>query len=98
MVNITIHPIIVEKLRTRHNVKVDEVHECFSNIKKGFLIDTRENNQTDPVTHWFIEETDCRRRLLVAFMYFKDSGETVVKTAYEPNEDQIKTYNRLTKL
>lgn len=96
MFNIEIHPRIIEKLTKKHKVSKEEVQECFANVTRGFLIDTREHNQTDPQTNWFISETDRGRQLLVAFMYFSDSGKIVIKTAYEPDEKQAKTYLKLT--
>ena len=96
MENLTVHPNIIEKLRVKHKVEVSEVEECFANVTKGFLIDTREDYETDPPTRWFIEETNKGRKLLVAFMHFVDKNEIVLKSAYKPDAQQMKTYNKLT--
>lgn len=98
MENLEIHPAIVEKLKTKHRVTVEEIHECFSNVTRGFLVDTREHNQTDPPTRWFIEETNMGRKLLVAFMHFPKSNKIIVKSAYEPDQSQLSNYKKLTQV
>jgi len=97
MDNLEIHPNIVEKLRNKHQISVEEVHECFANVSRGFLIDTREHNQTDPVTHWFIEETDRGRDLLIVFMHFNKGNRFVLKTAFVPTKERKKLYLKMTK-
>lgn len=81
---------IVEKLKTKHDVALDEVDQCFDN-KCGYnLIDDREDHQTDPPTLWFIAETNKGRLLKVIFVY-KDR-KYYLKSAYEPNQTEIEIY------
>ena len=84
---------IKEKLIYKHNVNTTEVHECFINRTKGLLEDTRVENKTNPPTLWFIAETDYCRLLKIVFIELPD-GTYEVKTAYEPNEIEVKIYER----
>lgn len=52
--NLKISKSIIGKLKSKHNVSVDEVFECFLNRTKGLLEDTRVNHKTNPPTLWFI--------------------------------------------
>lgn len=96
MFKITIHENIIEKLRTKHNVERNEVEECFNNITRGVIEDTREDHKTDPPTNIFVEETNSGRKLKVAFIYLKDANEFVVKTAFEASQMDIDYYMRNT--
>ena len=98
MENLEVHANIVEKLTTKHKVTVDEVTECFGNVTRGFLVDTREDHKTDPPTHWFISETNHGRKLFVAFVHFKKSNKIVLKSAYPADDKRIKIYNKLTRI
>ncbi len=82
---------IITKLRTEHHVKLEEVAECFLNREGKYLIDTREGNQTDPETRWFIAPTDTERVLKVVFV---SSTPPSIKTAYEPNSTEIEIYQK----
>ncbi|WP_295449610.1 hypothetical protein [uncultured Thiodictyon sp.] len=73
-------------------VTESEILQCFANRSGNYLIDSRENNQTDPPTRWFIAETDYGRKLKIAFIP-KDSN-VIVKTAYDPNPTEEKIYGR----
>jgi hypothetical protein len=86
---------IKRKLADDHNVDTDEVFECFFNLAGKFLIDTRQDNKTDPPTKWFISETDKGKKLKVCFIPI--GGELTVKTAYPPNENEIRIYNKFAK-
>lgn len=90
-------PLIKTKINGRHRVEEREIIECFSNVELGFLVDTREDNATDPPTRWFIAETDRGRELKVCFIHFSESKEVHIKTAYEPNKKQKQLYRKLTK-
>ena len=86
----------VEKLASKHRVTREEVSQCFCNREGRFLKDDREDHQTDPPTLWFIAETNQRRKLKLCFVITRTDAETYVelKTAYEPNADEIEIYNR----
>ena len=74
-------------------VTTKEVQECFENLRGSFLEDTREVHRTDPPSQWFVAETNHRRLLKVVFM-FKDQT-FVIKSAFEPNDQEIALYDRL---
>jgi len=84
-------PKIVEKLRSR-SISIEDCHECFANITGKFLRDTRERNQTTPPTLWFISQTNTGRVLKLCFIYFAETKEIYIKTAYEPNAVEIALY------
>lgn len=86
-----------QKLLERHGVQMKEVHECFANGEGIYFIDTREKNQTDPPTKWFVAPTNHGRILKVCFI-LKD-GDIEIKTAYEPDDDKpLNLYIRLANL
>ncbi|MEO9204911.1 MAG: ADP-ribosyl-(dinitrogen reductase) hydrolase [Gammaproteobacteria bacterium] len=84
---------IAEKLLKKHRVTIIEVGECFLNRIHGLLEDTRLDHRTEPPTLWFIAETDHGRLLKVVFIEHTD-GTYEIKTAYEPNENEVKIYER----
>ena len=84
---------IIVKLKSKHDVTIDEVFECFLNRTQGLLEDTRVNHKTNPPTLWFISETDHARRLKIVFIRLA-TGEYEVKTAYEPNDMEVKIYEQ----
>jgi len=86
----------LEKLRTKHYVERHEVIECFDNRTKKALIDDREEHRTNPPTEWFISETDAGRRLKVVYIRVSASA-TVIRTAYEPSEDEERIYRQRAK-
>jgi hypothetical protein len=79
-----------KKLREKHNVVRDEVFQAFEKRVRGkYLQDTRPEHLTVPVTNWFISKTNSERELKVVFVYYAAPEDTVViKTCYEPNEDE----------
>lgn len=89
---LVIHDAIREKLANKHKVTPDEVSQCFSNREAGFLLDEREDHQTNPPTLWFISETFWGRKLKVVFMMTAD--EVIIKTCYPAHPDEIAIYQR----
>ena len=83
---------IGEKLAREHNVKIEEVVQCFANREGKFLRDQRAGHQTNPPTQWFIAETDYGRNLKVVFM--RRSGDVEIKSAFEPNKDELRIYGK----
>lgn len=82
------------KLSRRHHVTEDEILECFSNRETNkFLIDNREDHKTNPLTHWFISETNSGRQLKVVYIYYKGESRLVIKTCYSPNAVEIHIWN-----
>lgn len=83
-----------EKLLNRHKVTESEIEECFENRDGEFLVDSREEHKTDPLTQWFIAETDKRRKLKVVFIFYSDSGKVVIKTCYSPSPTVVELYEK----
>lgn len=92
MRHIIISSEVLEKLATKHNVEQREVEQCFENLIGLFLEDDREDHRTDPPTLWFIATTNKSRILKVVFIFI--DGNVHIKSAFEPNEDEISIYER----
>lgn len=82
---------VARKLKEKHGVREHEVIECFNNLTTKFAFDTRDANQTNPPSLWFISETNSGRRLKVVFLRY-DKTKVVLKTAFEPNDFEEKLY------
>ncbi len=91
--NLKISKRIEEKLWEKHGVVITEVYECFLNRTKGLLEDTRVDHKTNPPTRWFIAETDHGRLLKIVFIELFN-GAYEIKTAYEPNDNEVKIYEQ----
>lgn len=59
------------------------------------LIDDREDHRRNPPTLWFIAETNKGRLLKIVFQN-RDANCHII-TAYEPNQDEIRIYERKSK-
>lgn len=70
----------------------DEVFQCFANRTYGDLEDTRPSNITDTPTLWFISNTDAGR--LLKIVYIDDGTTCWLKTAYEPNAEEVRIYGK----
>lgn len=90
MRNLVISPKVLAKLASKHHVDRREVEQCFENIDGPLLVDTREEHQTDPQTLWFISRTNQNRLLKVA--YIQKGAAVLLKSCFEPNEDEVKIY------
>lgn len=84
-------PEIQKKLQKKHNVTLEEVEQCFYNRRGLFLEDSREEHKTDPITQYFIAETDRRRKLKVCFVL---DGDIHIKTAFDPSENAVAFYKK----
>ncbi|NOZ37144.1 MAG: ADP-ribosyl-(dinitrogen reductase) hydrolase [Gammaproteobacteria bacterium] len=84
-----------DKLLSKHKVTEKEVAECFHNRDRVALRDTREDHQTNPPTWWLISETNHCRALKLIFMV-KD-GNAVLKSAFEPNQQEADMYDKSAK-
>ena len=73
-------------------VAESEIVQCFANRTGNYLMDTRADNLTNPITRWFIAETDFGRILKVAFM--PTVNGIVIKSAYDPNEVEKRIYSK----
>ena len=88
-------PEVRQKLAQKHGVSLEEVQECIANRVAGSLEDTREFHKSDPPTQWLIAETNSGRQLKLVFIV-KD-GDVIVKTAYVPNQQEKRIYNKYAK-
>jgi hypothetical protein len=89
---IKISPKVREKLTNKHRVNEDEIAQCFANRTHGYCTDMRADHLTNPITRWFISETDVGRKLKVAFIPLR--GDVHIRTAYEPDENELADYAR----
>ena len=74
----------------KHNVKKEEVDQCFANRNGKYLRDPRAEHQTNPPTQWFIAETDFGRRLKVVFI--RNGSDIDIKSAFDPNQEELRIY------
>jgi hypothetical protein len=89
--------VISPKVRAKLVAKVppvtqSEIEQCFTNRTGIYLIDTREEHESDPPTRWFIAETYFGRKLKVVFV--PRLPNIVIRTAYDPNPTEIQIYNK----
>jgi hypothetical protein len=93
-------PRISQKLLEKHGVTEADVRQCFENCQGEFLADKREGHATDPPSHWFISETNKRRKLKVIFVAREvetEKGKTLqvhIKSAFPPDEIETGIYER----
>ncbi len=92
MKNLVISQSIKIKLLEKHFVRRVEVEECFKNRTRGYLQDLRTEHQTDPPTYWFISATHQGRLLKVVIVV--DGVKIYLKTAFEPNNQEIAIYDK----
>lgn len=93
MENLIISEQIAKKLQEKHDgITRREVEQCFENCEGEHLIDQREEHKTDPATKWFIAPTNAGRLLKVCFIF--NDGKIFLKTAYEPNPEEIRIYRK----
>lgn len=90
---IIISNTIKAKLLAKHNVTEKEVHECFLNREGDVFEDSREEHLTDPLTRWFVAETNHGLKLKIC--YVQNDKRIMLKTAYPANESVISLYERL---
>jgi hypothetical protein len=81
---------IRDKLLTKHNVKPEEVEQCFANKNGEYILDVRAEHASDTPTYWFIAETHYGRKLKVVFI--SEHGNIYIRTAFEPSPDTINNY------
>ena len=92
MKNLIVSAGVLAKLREKHNVSEREIEQCFENLCGLYLLDEREDHQTDPATLWFVAPTNQGRVLKVVFMFV--DGNVHIKSAFEPELEAINFYER----
>jgi uncharacterized DUF497 family protein len=93
MVKVIISEAVAAKLLEKHAVTGEEIPECFENRYGAVLIDDRAIHRRTPPTLWFVAETTGRRLLKIVFQ-IRD-GDCHIITAYEPNADEVRIYEKL---
>lgn len=88
--SIVISPKIRDKLATKHNVKPEEIEQCFANKNGEYIMETGKQHASNSPTYWFIAETNYGRKLLIAFI--SEHGNTYIRTAFEPSQVKIRNY------
>lgn len=90
-----ISPKTLAKLEDAHGVTKKEVDDCFLNAEGPYLADKREQHKSNPPTHWFLARTNKGRLLKIVFIQRDDCIS--IRTAYEPNQNEIAIYARNSK-
>lgn len=92
--NLSISKAVREKLANKTPpVTESEIIQCFANRDRGDLLDVRAEHRTNPITRWFIAETDFGRKLKIAYMPTTEAIE--IKSAYDPNEQEKRIYAKI---
>lgn len=87
-----ISPKVLAKLANKQPpVMRNEVEQCFANRTGLYLIDNREDHESDPPTRWFIAETFYGRKLKIVFIL--RGVDIHLRTAYVPNTDELEIYS-----
>jgi hypothetical protein len=90
-VKLVISPKVAAKIAAKiPPVTAEEILQCFANRTTLYLIDNREQHQSDPPTRWFIAQTDFGRKLKIAFVPRADKIH--IRSAYDPSPAAIEYY------
>jgi len=83
------------KLLEKHvGITQEDIEECFANLQGRFLYDNREQHKSNPQTLWFIAENNKGRLIKVVFIPLPN-GQLRIRTAFDPNADEIRIYQKL---
>lgn len=91
---IFISAAVREKLLHKHQVTEAQIIQCFANRTGRTLYDKRAQHLTDPLTEWFIAETDYGIKLKVCFVLDPSTGVVEIKSAFPPNAEEIRIYKK----
>jgi len=83
---------VKEKLWNERELTLEEVQEAWESCGGPWLIDDREKNRTHPPTVWALAWTDLGRLLKLVVIPHRARGIAVLRTAYEPDEDEVRLY------
>lgn len=92
MQNLIVSPATLTKLKHKHYVTLAEVRQCFLNRKGRLLTDNRALTKTNPPTLWFLADTNRNRCLKI--VYIQKNMEIHLKSAFEPNKEEIAIYRQ----
>lgn len=84
------HSVRLKLANKKPPVTKEEILQCFANNIGNILYDTRAEHITDPLTRWFIAETDQARKLKI--MYIPQNPDITIKSAYDPNIEELRIY------
>jgi hypothetical protein len=76
-------------------VSLGEIEECFINRENTWLEDTREEHLSDPVTLWFVAETNRGRKLKIVFI--PRVPIITIRSAYDPSAKALAYYQKHSK-
>lgn len=96
MKNLKVSEAVKTKLHEKHQVTLREVEHCFENIEGRLLYDDRVWTKTHPPTLGFIAPTNPNR--LLKILYIQIGNQVVLKTADEPNAQELAIYERFGKV
>lgn len=91
MKGLTISDNVLQKLAEKHGVTPREVEQCFENCDGAHLEDLRERHLTNPITRWFVAETNHGRKLKILFI--NRNGRVILKSAFPADAKAIEIYN-----
>lgn len=91
---VRISPDVLEKI-TQRNIRVIEIDQCFLNRDGGLCDELRPEHLTNPITQWFVAETDKGRILKI--MYVPTPEGVDLKSAYEATAEIIRIYEKYAK-
>jgi hypothetical protein len=69
-----------------------EIRECFATRTGRYLLDRREDHQSDSPTKWFISDTYYGRKLKIVFTLKGD--DVVIRSACWARDDEIRIYSK----
>ena len=93
MKNLIISPDTEEKLIKKHGLRRIDVEQCFRNREHSYLLETRPEHKTEPLSEWFISEND--RGVLIKVVCIFIEGMIHLKSAFPPNDEEISIYNTM---
>ncbi|CAN5567357.1 hypothetical protein BH10BDE1_BH10BDE1_36550 [soil metagenome] len=76
-------------------MSAEEVAQLFFNRAGSLAKEVRPQNQGEEDRFWFISTTSVGRELKVVFFIDVDEHTPVVITAYEPNDGEVKLYEKI---
>jgi hypothetical protein len=97
-VKIRISEDVLKKIAAQtpeRNITPLEVEQCFMNVEHGYCEDTRAQHLTNPLTKWFVADTDRGRTLKIMFVPGPDGVD--LKSAYEATEEICRIYKKYAK-
>ena len=83
---------VKSKLWDERDLSFEEVLEAWESCSGPWFIDDRARNRSNPPTVWALPCTDLGRLLKLVVIPHREKGISVLRTAFEPDEDEVKLY------